>query len=210
MNDFILESGEHLANIETQALTLERDPRDSEALNSAFRGFHTIKGLAGFLELWEVQKLAHEVEAVLDRARNGELVLTSRAIDLILASADHLRQWLAHLQAVLQGRADSPPASPEQLLAGIGQLVHPVPSPDVESVAATKIDTEREPDAVQEPEPEAEGESETEPESASESQAVAAQRRGRAQPRPRANRPSRRTPDRRRFQRGATRPCRSR
>jgi len=62
LSDFIVESREHLASIETRLLTLERNPRDSEALNAVFRGFHSIKGLAGFLELWEVQALAHEVE----------------------------------------------------------------------------------------------------------------------------------------------------
>ena len=51
--DFVLESREHLASIEAQVLTLERDPHGAEALNAAFRGFHTIKGLAGFLELWD-------------------------------------------------------------------------------------------------------------------------------------------------------------
>src|ERR1017187_8344811 len=72
MADFIVESREHLVNIESQVLTLEREPSDGEALNAVFRGFHTIKGLAGFLELWEVQKLAHEAETVLDRARNSQ------------------------------------------------------------------------------------------------------------------------------------------
>ena len=72
LSDFILESREHLAGIEAQVLTIEREPLDAEALNSVFRGFHTIKGLAGFLELWEVQKLAHEVETILDRARNSQ------------------------------------------------------------------------------------------------------------------------------------------
>lgn len=123
MNDFILESGEHLANIETQVLTLERDPCDSEALNSAFRGFHTIKGLAGFLELWDVQKLAHEVEAVLDRARNGELILESKAIDVILAGADHLRKWMGHLQAKLQSKPSQQPLTPAKLLVDIGTLL---------------------------------------------------------------------------------------
>ncbi|MDE3166652.1 MAG: Hpt domain-containing protein, partial [Acidobacteriota bacterium] len=112
MNDFIVESNEHLANIETQVLTLEREPCESEALHAAFRGFHTIKGLAGFLELWDVQKLAHEVEAVLDRARNGERALDSAAIDAVLASTDHLRQWLGYLQNALQGIASQPPATP--------------------------------------------------------------------------------------------------
>src|SRR5262249_18566855 len=66
LSDFVLESGEHLAAVESQVLQLEREPHDAEALNAVFRGFHTIKGLAGFLELWEVQKVAHETEAVLD------------------------------------------------------------------------------------------------------------------------------------------------
>ncbi|MBS1859638.1 MAG: chemotaxis protein CheA [Acidobacteria bacterium] len=139
MNDFIMESSEHLANVETQVLTLERDPGDSEALHAAFRGFHTIKGLAGFLELWDVQKLAHEVEAVLDRARNGELVVAGDAIDAILASADHLRQWLAHLQAALRGIASQPPAMPQPLLARLAALLHSnapaAPVPPVETVA---------------------------------------------------------------------------
>ena len=76
ISDFIVESREHLANVETQVLTLEREPTNSESLNAVFRGFHTIKGLAGFLELWEVQKLAHEVETVLDRARNSQWTVT--------------------------------------------------------------------------------------------------------------------------------------
>ena len=115
LSDFILESGEHLANIETQVLMLERDPCDAEALNAVFRGFHTIKGLAGFLELWNVQKAAHETETVLDRARNGELTLTPPAIDAILSSADYLRRWLRHLETPA---SHGPPIEGEEALLG--------------------------------------------------------------------------------------------
>src|SRR4051812_15092961 len=117
--DFVLESREHLAAIEAQALALERDPSDGEALNSAFRGFHTIKGLAGFLELWDVQELAHEVEAVLDRARNGELIITPSAIDVLLQASDHLRRWLDHIEKDLARRPSEPPRRDEALLARI-------------------------------------------------------------------------------------------
>ncbi len=153
MNDFILESSEHLANIETQVLTLEREPCDSEALNSAFRGFHTIKGLAGFLELWDVQALAHEVEAVLDRARNGELIVNSGAIDVILASADYLREWLVHLQSVLQNRVSAPPAAQQDLLAKIATLlaVQPAPAPVSESVTPSAPAPADSPAAAQPP-----------------------------------------------------------
>jgi two-component system chemotaxis sensor kinase CheA len=122
LSDFILESREHLARIETQVLTLERDPCDSEALNSVFRGFHTMKGLAGFLELWAVQKLAHEVEAVLEKARSFQMKITPRAIDVILESADHLRQWMAHLESMLQKQTSDPPWQDDALLMRIRAL----------------------------------------------------------------------------------------
>ena len=122
LSDFVLESREHLAAIEAQVLTLERDPANLEALHAVFRGFHTIKGLAGFLELWEVQKLAHEVETVLDRARNSELTITPSAIDVILLAADGLRQWLAHVEAELRGESSQRPAHDQGLLDRIQAL----------------------------------------------------------------------------------------
>ena len=127
MADFILESREHLSNIEAQALKLEGDRCDREALNAVFRAFHTIKGLAGFLELWEIQKLAHEVEAVLDRARAAELTLAPAAIDVILESADHLGRWLAHLEAGLEDRPSAPPAASQPLYDRIDGLLGEAP-----------------------------------------------------------------------------------
>ena len=122
MSDFVLESREHLATIEAQALALERDPSDGEALHAAFRGFHTIKGIAGFLELWDVQELAHEVEAVLDRARNGQLVITPSSIDVVLQAADHLRRWLTRIEKELALQPSEPPARDAGLLTRIGAI----------------------------------------------------------------------------------------
>jgi two-component system, chemotaxis family, sensor kinase CheA len=138
ISDFIVESREHLANIETQVLTLEREPTNSESLNAVFRGFHTIKGLAGFLEVWEVQKLAHEVETVLDRARNSQWTITGTAIDVILESSDYLRRWLAHLESLLQQRPSEPPGRDEGLLSRIVLLSSEPDSgaPDLSAMAA--------------------------------------------------------------------------
>jgi two-component system chemotaxis sensor kinase CheA len=122
LSDFIVESREHLVNIEAQVLTLEREPFDSEALNAVFRGFHTIKGVAGFLELWEVQKLAHEVETLLDRARNSEWTINPAGIDVILESSDYLRRWLVHMEALLHDGASVAPARDEALLARVKRL----------------------------------------------------------------------------------------
>src|SRR5690242_16936335 len=92
LSDFILESREHLATVESQSMVLEQNPSDAEAIHAIFRGFHTIKGLAGFLELASIQETAHEVETLLDRARNGEIQITPKVIDVVLAGADYLRE----------------------------------------------------------------------------------------------------------------------
>ena len=122
LGDFVLESRDHLAAIESQLLLLEGDPSAPEALNSVFRGFHTIKGLAGFLELWEVQKLAHETEAVLDRARSSQWALTPDAFDVILESADYLRRWLTHLESVMHSQPSEPPPPNEPLILRLRAL----------------------------------------------------------------------------------------
>jgi two-component system, chemotaxis family, sensor kinase CheA len=122
LSDFVLEAREHLASIEAQALTLEREPSDAEALNSAFRAFHTIKGVAGFLELQGVQEMAHEIEAVLDRARTGSLTITTDAIDVILQGADHLRRWVDHVERGVAGQESEPPSRDARLLARIGAI----------------------------------------------------------------------------------------
>ncbi len=102
--DFVLESREHLENIENQVLALERNPSDPEALNSIFRGFHTIKGLAGFLELHVIQEVAHNVETLLDLARTGAMAISVEVIEAILAGADYLGQAVAGVDAELNGR----------------------------------------------------------------------------------------------------------
>jgi two-component system chemotaxis sensor kinase CheA len=143
LSDFVLESREHIAAIEQQVLILEQDPSNAESLHSAFRGFHTIKGLAGFLELREVQELSHEVEAVLDRARNGRFTITPEAIDVILQSADYLRQWLFHIEASLAGQSSEAPGRDTALLAKIRGLLEPeAGSPGEERMARPEAGTE--------------------------------------------------------------------
>ena len=100
LNDFILESREHLTSIELQLLTLDQDPANAEAIHAIFRGFHTIKGMAGFLDLDAVRDVAHEVETVLDLARNGQLAITPVVIDRILESKDYLSRCMTELEAM--------------------------------------------------------------------------------------------------------------
>jgi two-component system, chemotaxis family, sensor kinase CheA len=148
LSDFIVESREHLASLESQLLVLERDPRNSEALHAIFRSFHSIKGLAGFLELREVQKVAHEVESVLDLARNSRFTVTPEAIDVILLSADYLKRWLAHLEFVLQNQPSRAPEFDADLLAriaGIPSLATATQTENLPTLAAPVEDSAKNP-----------------------------------------------------------------
>jgi two-component system chemotaxis sensor kinase CheA len=80
LEEFLLESAEHLSNIEAKLLEIEQGATSPETLNSAFRSFHTLKGLAGFLDFVVIQDVAHEVETLLDLARNGQLTLGERQV----------------------------------------------------------------------------------------------------------------------------------
>lgn len=124
LGDFILESREHLSAVELHLLALDRDSRNPEALNAIFRGFHTIKGLAGFLGLPEVQEVAHEVETALDLARSGEISITPAHIDVILASKDYLNRWMSKLSEMLTSGTPPSVAGSAELLAAIRGLAN--------------------------------------------------------------------------------------
>ena len=123
IRDFVTESREHLESIESQVLTLEKDASDLEAIHSVFRSFHTIKGLAGFLEFEVIQRLAHEVETLLDLARNAKLTITEPVIDVILESKDFLSRCLRALDSFVSGDAIRLPAADAALLSRIDSLI---------------------------------------------------------------------------------------
>jgi two-component system, chemotaxis family, sensor kinase CheA len=103
LGEFIAEAREHLTAIEFQALAIEQDPSNRDAIHAIFRAFHTIKGLAGFLDLNAMQAVAHEVETVLDLARNEQLRMTPEVIDAILESKDFLNTWVAAMETMTPG-----------------------------------------------------------------------------------------------------------
>lgn len=98
IQDFIAESREHIESAEKALLELEKDPTNSEVLNQIFRSFHTIKGMAGFLNLSDVNMLAHAAENLLDLARKGELLLVDANSDAVFASIDMLKEMLGRLE----------------------------------------------------------------------------------------------------------------
>ena len=105
LQGFIVESRDHLSTIEVKIVDLEQWPDDPEVLNAIFRPFHTIKGVAGFLNLRQINRLAHALEDMLDGARKGEIAVTSPFIDLILEGVDLLKAMIDDLEeAIKEGR----------------------------------------------------------------------------------------------------------
>jgi len=100
--DFITEAGEHIESAEAGLLELETKPGDNEVLNQIFRAFHTIKGMAGFLNLTDIGSLAHSAENLLDLARKGELVLANKSMDVVFESIDMLKKMIACLKESIE------------------------------------------------------------------------------------------------------------
>ncbi|MEM5785773.1 MAG: chemotaxis protein CheA [Syntrophobacteraceae bacterium] len=98
IKDFIEESKEHLSAIELNMLALETNPHDQEAINAVFRPFHSIKGVAGFLNFTEIHHLSHEVENLLDAARAGKVAINDAIIDIVLTATDILKLLLSELE----------------------------------------------------------------------------------------------------------------
>ena len=78
LRDFIVEGLEYIGEIEINILNLEQNPEDKEYINAVFRPFHSIKGVASFLDLKEIRDIAHDLENLLDRARSSELNVDSK------------------------------------------------------------------------------------------------------------------------------------
>ena len=151
LNDFILESKEHLTSIELQLLTLDQDPANAEAIHAIFRGFHTIKGMAGFLDLDAIREVSHEVETILDLARNSALAITTAVIDRILESKDYLHRCLVEIESML--RCGGTPSTPDNaaLLAAIRALGTCVEPPEPAKAATPAKPTPAAPTPAGEP-----------------------------------------------------------
>lgn len=88
LQDFLVEAGEILEQLQEQLVDLENNPEDADLLNAIFRGYHTVKGGAGFLSLTELVEICHGAENVFDIMRNGQRTLTPELMDVILQATD--------------------------------------------------------------------------------------------------------------------------
>lgn len=141
--DFIVEAQEILDRLGEQLVDLEQDAEDAEKLNAVFRGFHTLKGGAGFLAITPMVELCHAAEEALGTARSGTATLLSRHFDAAQQSLDWLQSML---DAVSEGQPA--PQAPADLIAQFSFTEQPVsaaavptkPKPQEKTAAAAKPD----------------------------------------------------------------------
>jgi two-component system chemotaxis sensor kinase CheA len=118
LSDFLTEAGELLSDVDNKLVELEKHPEDAKLLNDIFRGFHTIKGGAGFLNVEELVKLCHLTENLFDKLRNRLITLTPELMDVILSATMVVRDMFQSLE-----RATLPQAAEAALLAALAQAL---------------------------------------------------------------------------------------
>ncbi len=118
LQDFLVEAGEILDQLSEQLVELEQRPDDRDLLNAIFRGFHTVKGGAGFLQLNNMVTCCHVTENLFDILRNGKRPVTSELMDVVLQALDTVNSQFEDVQQ--RRPALDPPA---ELVARLERLV---------------------------------------------------------------------------------------
>ncbi|MDD5298010.1 MAG: chemotaxis protein CheA [Rhodocyclaceae bacterium] len=118
LQDFLVEASDLLSGVDNKLVELEKSPSDRALLNDIFRGFHTIKGGAGFLSASELVTLCHLTENLFDKLRNGELSITREAMDVIMDATGSVREMFSWLE-----RGQRPPAADPMLIEHLKQAI---------------------------------------------------------------------------------------
>jgi two-component system chemotaxis sensor kinase CheA len=111
LQEFLTETNESLATLDSELVRFERESSDTRILGNIFRLMHTIKGTCGFLGLPRLEAVAHAGENVLGKFRDGELAVTPAAVTLILKAIDRIREIL-----VAMAETGAEPAGDDRVL----------------------------------------------------------------------------------------------
>ncbi|MCM0611548.1 chemotaxis protein CheA [Marinobacter sediminum] len=140
LQDFLVEAGEILEKLSEQLVDLEQHPDDSDLLNAIFRGFHTVKGGAGFLQLDALVNCCHSAENVFDILRNHKRKVDSELMDVVLEALDNVNAMFEQVR----NHEDLTPA-PDNLIAALDALAKPqgkAPEPVAEEPVSTSGDSD--------------------------------------------------------------------
>jgi two-component system chemotaxis sensor kinase CheA len=92
---FVDEALEGLVTLDSLFVKLEAEPSNLDTISAIFRPVHTVKGNSAFFGLMKVKSLAHEMETLLDLAKQERLVPNQAIIDVLLEGVDNLREMLS-------------------------------------------------------------------------------------------------------------------
>lgn len=115
-DEFLMELEEIVNNVGEEILSLENNPGDMELINKAFRNFHSIKGNLMMVGLSELGSFVHEIEAILDQARSGDLEITSEITDILLDATDVIKEAR---NSIIKGK---PPEISKSLLQTVAKF----------------------------------------------------------------------------------------
>ncbi|MFN2359525.1 MAG: chemotaxis protein CheW [Marinobacter sp.] len=131
LQDFLVEAGEILEKLSEQLVDLEQHPDDSDLLNAIFRGFHTVKGGAGFLQLDALVSCCHSAENVFDILRNHKRQVDSELMDVVLEALDHVNAMFEQVR-----HHEEPTPAPAELIAALDALARPATETPAATAAA--------------------------------------------------------------------------
>ncbi|WP_295363147.1 chemotaxis protein CheA [uncultured Succinivibrio sp.] len=132
LQDFIVEAGEIIENLNEQLVQIEKTPDDKDLLNAIFRGFHTVKGGAGFLQLTNLVNICHAAESLFDELRNARIAMSPDLMDAVLQAYDEITSMFDTVK-----NAQQPDPAPQDLIdrlhalaaGGAAPAAAPAPAP---------------------------------------------------------------------------------
>ena len=145
LQDFLVEGGEILEELNEQLVDLEQTPDDPDLLNAVFRGFHTIKGGAGFLNIEALVEVCHSAENVFDVLRQGKRHVDADLMDAVLQVIDLVNVMFTGIQEGIEPRHADP-----ALIQTLNNLAVPegeAPQPEAAQADAAEVNQQVEPQA---------------------------------------------------------------
>ncbi len=140
LQDFLIEAGEILDLLGEQLVELEQSPQDYELLNAIFRGFHTVKGGAGFLAIEPLVHICHQAEDIFNVLRQGDRQVTAELMDVILLVLDVVNGMFEQIRA-----GEDPDEADPKLLAALAVFNSPQAGDQPSAAEAPRQPAEQEP-----------------------------------------------------------------
>ncbi|NMT64703.1 chemotaxis protein CheA [Marinobacter orientalis] len=136
LQDFLVEAGEILEKLSEQLVDLEQHPDDSDLLNAIFRGFHTVKGGAGFLQLDALVSCCHSAENVFDILRNHKRKVDPELMDVVLEVLDHVNAMFEQVR-----RHEELTPAPDELIVALDALAKPAAAAPAASLVVEQAES---------------------------------------------------------------------